>query len=226
MTLASLLGAALSAVLFLSFPVYSGAVGLMAFGVVPLMLFAAFGYGGMRQFLLRIGVSWLSIVIVNGVATAVFNLTGIRSLYVYVCLLVLLMARMLVASMLLSLKRQKTQLPVQLTKNGKTICCMGLYDSGNLLKIPMTGEPVHILAPGLLQKLMGEDCESQYEKIPYHALGTSEGQIFVCQLEQMQIQMGGESKTLDHPWVGRADVALLRGKSYQVILNSEIVDNR
>ncbi len=226
MTLASLLGAVLSAVLFLSFPIYGGAVVVMAFVVVPLMLFVAFGYGGMRQFLLRIGESWLSIVIVNGVATAVYNLTGIRSLYVYVCLLVLLTARMLVASMLLSIKRLKTQLPVQLTKNGKTVCCMGLYDSGNLLKIPMTGEPVHILAPELLQKLTGEDGESQYEKIPYHALGTSEGQIFVCQLEQMQIQMEGESKTLEHPWVGRADADLLQGKSYQMILNSEILENR
>lgn len=224
MAASALLGAALSAVLLIYLPFYWADVCAMAFLVVPLMLFLSFGYNGWRQFVLKIGTSWLCIVILNGVATAVYNLTGVHSLYVYVCILVFLAARLMVAMLLTSVCKQQCQMEVILKNCGRTVCCMGLYDSGNRLQIPQSKEPVHIIAPPLLKSLLADGAQKKGYTIDYHALGTAKGQIRVFQLEQMQIKSTGKCKIYDHPWVGQADDALLQGKSYQVILNAKAVE--
>lgn len=224
MAAAALLGAALSLLCYLVLPWYAGAVAACAFIVIPLMLFLAFGFGGLRLFVIRTGVSWLSIILLNGVVTAVYNLTGIRSLHVYVCVLVLFAARILVGMLLSSVRMQKRQMQLTLTYHGRSITCMGLYDSGNLLKIPDSGEPVHIIHPVLLEHVLHGE-EPDFQMIPYHALGTSEGVIYVCRLDRLRLDDTDHPKVMDNPWVGRAQPGLLRGKSYQVILNSDVVDN-
>ncbi len=224
MAAAALFGAALSLLSYLVIPWYAGAVAACAFIVIPLMLFFAFGFGGLRLFVIRTGVSWLSIILLNGVVTAVYNLTGVRSLHVYICVLVLFAARILVRMLLSSVRMQKRQMQLTLTYHGRSITCMGLYDSGNLLKIPDSGEPVHIIHPGLLEHVLHGE-EPEFQVIPYHALGTSEGAIYVCRLDRLRLDDADHPKVMDDPWVGRAQPGLLRGKSYQVILNSDVVDN-
>lgn len=225
MTAASMLGAIFSALLLLCVPFYAVSICGMAFLVVPLMLLLSFGYDGFRQLFFKIAVSWLSIVILNGVVTAVYNLTGLESLQIYICILALLAARIMVKAFLVSVGKQQNQMELTIENDGKRVCCMGLYDSGNLLQIPQSGEPVHIISPRLLKRLQGENAIEEGQTIPYHALGTAEGKICVYQLEQIQFKRAGEWKILEHPWVGKADEALLQGKSYQVILNAKTVDN-
>jgi hypothetical protein len=101
---------------------------------------------------------------------------------------------------------------------------MGLYDSGNLLAMPQSGEPVHIVAPQTLTELFGEEPKP-LQTIPYRALGTDEGQIGVCRLDQMKIQQKKGTRILEHPWVGSAQESLLRGKTYRVILHAGVVEN-
>jgi len=81
-----------------------------------------------------------------------------------------------------------------------------------------------LFSPRLLKRLQEENAIEEGQTIPYHALGTAEGKICVYQLEQIQFKRAGEWKILEHPWVGKADEALLQGKSYQVILNAKTVD--
>lgn len=224
MTAAAFLGAVLSLLCYLVLPWYAGAVAALAFLVIPLMLLLAFGFGGVRMFVIRTGVSWLSIILLNGVVTAVYNLTGVRSLHVYIGVLVLFAARILVRMLLSSVRMQKRQMQLTLTYHGRSVTCMGLYDSGNLLKIPDSGEPVHIIHPVLLEHVLHGE-EPEFQMIPYHALGTSEGTIYVCRLDRLRLDDADNPKIMDNPWVGRAQPGLLRGKPYQVILNSDVVDN-
>lgn len=60
---------------------YAISVLCTAIGIVPLMVFLAFGRENKKQRMVRILSSWLSIVLLNGVATAVYNLTGLENLY-------------------------------------------------------------------------------------------------------------------------------------------------
>lgn len=225
MLFSALLGAVLSAALLLGLPSYGGAIFGMAFFVVPMMLLLNFGFVNIRQFMLRIAVSWLAVIIVNGVVSAFYNLTGIRSLYIYVGILVLLVSRLLVASLMTSVDGQRRRMQVVLRDHGRSVSCMGLYDSGNLLQMPLSGEPVHIIDPALLQNLWGNDSSKVGQVITYHALGTDRGQISVYCLDEMEVRSEKEKKIYPHPWVGRAEDTLLRGKSYQVILNAGVVDN-
>ena len=59
---------------------YAISVLCTAIGIVPLMVFLAFGRENKKQRTVRILSSWLSIVLLNGVATAVYNLTGLENL--------------------------------------------------------------------------------------------------------------------------------------------------
>lgn len=224
MVAAALLGSVLSLMFYLILPVYVYAVSGIAFFVVPLMLFFAFGHCGIRQFMMKTGVSWLSIVLLNGVVTAVYNLTGIQSLHIYVCVLALLITRILVCMLLASFGMQKRQMQITLTYHGRSVTCMGLYDSGNLLCIPESKEPVHIINPAVLHQVLKEE-EPEFQLIPFHALGTEEGWIYVCRLDELSIEDERCRKIMESPWFGRAEDGLLYGKSYQVILNSAVVDN-
>lgn len=105
---------------------------------------------------MRILSSWLSIVLLNGVATAVYNLTGLENLYLYTALATAGITYVLVKNFVVSVQRQKRQMSVVLYNKTVSVPCIGLLDSGNLLTMPLSGNPVHIADAALLQKLVDE----------------------------------------------------------------------
>ena len=219
MTVSSLIGGACYICLLLSVGYTVSAI-LMALCVIPGMVYLAFGWNGLRTFLLRIGLSLLSVIILDGTASAILNLTGIHSLYLYSCILVLIISQILVKLLISSIRMQKRQMRVTISNCGRSVTCMGLYDSGNLLKMPQTGEPVHIISSDLLKRLLGDETP---QWIPYQSLGMSAGTIAVYKMEHMTIEQENKKGSYDDQWVGRADEMLLKHKTYQVILNSSIV---
>jgi hypothetical protein len=227
MCAAALLGAAGEAACFLLLRGRGRFIAVGVFLLVPCMLLLAFGPAdGVcgRMFWRRLALGWLSVVLLYGVVSAVYSLTGIRTLTVYTVILAFFAARFFVNTLRASVHGLRRQFPLTLCRNGRTVRCLGLYDSGNLLTMPLSGEPVHIIAPQLLGKLLGEESGSP-QTIPFHALGTEGGQIAVYRLDQIRIQKQKETKILEQPWVGRAQESLLRGKPYQVILHAGVIDN-
>lgn len=107
--------------------------------------------------MVRILSSWLSIVLLNGVATAVYNLTGLENLYLYTALATAGITYVLVKNLVVSVQRQKRQMSVVLYNKTVSVPCIGLLDSGNLLTMPLSGNPVHIADAALLQKLVDEN---------------------------------------------------------------------
>lgn len=221
MFLAALCGAVFSAVFLLFGPGYGWAVAGQALILVPLMLYLSFGWNGKRAFFLRIGVSWLSIVILNGVASALQNLIGLTCLTFYACIVVLMLARVLTELLIVAVKRQSRMYPTVFTQGAVSVACMGLFDSGNLLSIPDSGEPVHIVSPAVVHKLGIDDAEG-LRLIPFHALGTEQGWIRVTQVQKLTVRVGKEEKVYCGAWLGVAEETLLAGKSYQAILHSSL----
>lgn len=197
--------------------VYSAVV--MAVFVIPFMLYLAFGWDGWRNFIFRIGLSLLSAVLLDGIISALSNLFGIKSLYLYGAALAFPVAKITVSMLAVSVHQQNCRMRVTFVNCGKSASCMGLYDSGNLLRMPDSGEPVHIASPKLLgQLLAGEPvCE-----IPYQTLGTDGGIIAVYRLESMCIEGKKGKNVYGAQWVGMAQEGLLHNKPYQVILNSAV----
>lgn len=220
MVAAGLFGAVLSALCLILLGNYRGTMAVMAFFIVPAMLVLAFGWPGGRQFVLCVGTSLLSAVILNGVALAFYNLTGITTLNLYVSIVVLITAHFLVKSMLVSVRQQKRQLEVTLTGSGGCVTCTGLYDSGNLLRIPETEEPVHIIAPELMSHLAGTNEKT----IAFRALGAGEGKLKVYRIRALDARQGDFCCHMEPAWVGCGDETLMKGKSYQIILNAAIMN--
>jgi hypothetical protein len=224
MCVSSMLGAASEAVFFLVLPGRLFFVAAGVFLLMPVMVLISFGFVGGRVFLRRLSLGWLSAVLLYGAVSAVYSLTGIRILTVYVAILAFFAARFFVRTLAASVHSLQRQLPLTLCWHGRSVRCLGLYDSGNLLCMPQSGEPVHIIAPQTLRRLLGEESGTP-QTISYHALGTDCGQICVYRLDQMKIQQQKGTKIVEQPWVGRAQESLLHGKPYQVILHAGVVDN-
>lgn len=222
-----LLGSALSTFCLIALHSYRGTMAVMAFFIVPLMLFLSFGWPGPRQFVFCVATSLLSAVILNGTVCAFSNLTGIRNLNLYICGAAFPVAWFLVKSLRSSISQQRNRLSVILTGPGGRVSCLGLYDSGNLLTVPKTEEPVHIIAPELLKQLSGEagTGKMREEVVAFHTLGTQNGQMRVYQIPALEVEMGKSRYRVEPVWVGCGDAGLMRGKNYQIILNAAIIDS-
>lgn len=218
-TVAALTGAVASAGILVIFS-YPFFVVLSAIFVIPLMIRSAFGRQKLHRIIRQTALSWLAVVILNGVATAVEQWSGIKSLTIYVGILVLIISGVLVRMLLKSLKGLSNRMRVVVSHHGKSASCFGLYDSGNHLKMPDTGEAVHIASPELLKKLGVSGIPDRV--IPFRALGTEEGRIRVTRMEQMCVFSGKKSVCCKGVWMGCAEDNLLKNMDYQIILNASV----
>ena len=202
---------------------YAISVLCTAIGIVPLMVFLAFGRENKKQRMVRILSSWLSIVLLNGVATAVYNLTGLENLYLYTALATAGITYVLVKNLVVSVQRQKRQMSVVLYNKTVSVPCIGLLDSGNLLTMPLSGNPVHIADAALLQKLVDE--KTVQKEIEYRALGNPQGKLQVYCMDGMKVETE-PAKFCDwkQVWVGCAENGVLCNKPYQLILHASVAD--
>ncbi len=105
-------------------------------------------------------------------------------------------------------------MPVELNYKGITVTIRALYDTGNLLRDPVTGKPVLIVAADVAEKLTGLSAQ-QLEKpvetmgaipglrlIPYHTVAKNDGFLLALRLQNSKIGK----------WQGSILVAFAPGK--------------
>lgn len=97
-------------------------------------------------------------------------------------------------------------LPLELTRNGKTVALTALRDTGNTLRDPITGEPVLVISPEAAQVLTGLTAAQLRRPldtlgalpglrlIPYRAVGTAEGFLLALRFEEARI--GGKRRSV------------------------------
>ncbi len=90
-------------------------------------------------------------------------------------------------------------LPVELQYSGKCVQLQALYDTGNLLRDPVSGKPVLIVGADVAQKLTGlsrEQLEKPVESmgvisglrlIPYHTIGQPNGFLLALRIKNTKI---------------------------------------
>ncbi len=98
-------------------------------------------------------------------------------------------------------------------------CCeiRGLWDTGNVLKDPLSEKPVCILEQSTIEKLTGEKENLKgFRLIPYRTVGKS-GVMPVFELEKMYIVQ--KKQWIYHPLVGICEEQISEQGMYQMIIN-------
>ena len=98
---------------------------------------------------------------------------------------------------------------------------MGIIDTGNGLRDPVSGKPVSILDKTVARQFLGNVKMSQVRYIPYHSIGKKEGVLLALTIDRMCIHKE-EAYWIQNPLVGVSEEMISAEGEYQMILNPNI----
>lgn len=112
---------------------------------------------------------------------------------------------------------------VILFHRGVTREVRALFDSGNSLKEPISGAPVHIVDLQTAESILTEGgTEEKLRLVPFHSLGKKEGIMTAFECEKMEVIIKGDKIDLGPAYLGIYRGELCAGKKYRMILNRSI----
>ncbi|MGN0107647.1 MAG: sigma-E processing peptidase SpoIIGA [Hominilimicola sp.] len=128
-------------------------------------------------------------------------------------------------------RKNKKYYIMNVTHNDKTVTVTALFDSGNLLKEPITGKYVSILEWDFVRKLFAaeydfSDISDHAEEmklwvIPFNSLGNSSGLLFAFLADNITIPE--EQKTIDKTFIGIYGGTLSKNKEYHALINAGLL---
>lgn len=128
-------------------------------------------------------------------------------------------------------RKNKKYYIMSVTHNDKTVTVTALFDSGNLLKEPVTGKYVSILEWDYVKKLFGaeyefSDIENHAEEmklwvIPFNSLGNSSGMLFAFLADNITIPE--EKKIIDKTFIGIYGGVLSKNNEYHALINAGLL---
>lgn len=92
----------------------------------------------------------------------------------------------------------------------------GLIDTGNRLREPVSGQPVHVASDEFMRRLCPVVKGVLY--IPYQSVGTQSGVLPAVFLDQMQIEQEGKMYCIRKPLVAIASQPLSPSGEYQILI--------
>lgn len=143
-----------------------------------------------------------------------------------------------------SLRAQRRNIyPITLSYQGKVQSAYGYYDTGNLLSDPISGEPVSVIEPELLETMLSGEVieklkhlnENQGEMestelvslktryLPYRTVGREENLMLAITLEDLCIHTPKEVVHISGPVFALSFEPSALGKEYKVLLNSRLL---
>ena len=118
-----------------------------------------------------------------------------------------------------------------MTHNDSTITVSALFDSGNLLKEPITGKCVSILEWEAAKELFDteiefSDIENYIEDmklwaVPFNSLGNSSDVLFAFLADEINIPE--ENKTIDKTFIGLYGSRLSNNEEYHALINAGLL---
>lgn len=128
-------------------------------------------------------------------------------------------------------RKNKKYYVMSVTHNDRTITVPALFDSGNLLKEPVTGKYVSIVEWGEVKKLFDADYEfSQLQShaedmklwvVPFNSLGMRSGMLFAFIADSVAIPE--EKKVIDKTFIGIYGNSLSKNKEYHALINAGLL---
>lgn len=128
-------------------------------------------------------------------------------------------------------RKNKKYYTMSVTHNDKTITVTALFDSGNLLKEPITGKYVSVLEWESVKKLFDLNCdfseitnhaeEMKLWAVPFKSLGNQSGILFAFLADRIEIPE--EKKCHEKSFVGIYDKPLSRNSEYHALINAGLL---
>lgn len=198
----------------LSFSAVSAKKRLRLYGV---FLIQAFGFSGLMSLLETMGMG--KIAVQNGVTYIQIELWQIvlSALGAYVIF------RLCFRDHSLKLEKQRVWIRIQL--GDRILQTLVLKDSGNLLREPLSGKPVVLLAPEIIGNIMPEETKMMLQQedwnveammevltkesivarlIPFSTMGQKQGLTIAVKPDAITVEMGGKMKKPADFWIGIA----------------------
>lgn len=216
-------------VIIIPFP---AAVKLLLFHVAvnSLMIIAGLKISSAGQFVKAFVLLYLSAVVMGG-TVEMFRPWFRYAAFIYAAFAAAYVLFSFLWRMAASLGRQEeTLLMVTLYAGGEEREIKALWDTGNTLTDPLTGEPVSILSPELAREILdmgtksaeqGEETGAGLRFIPFRSV-SGEGVMPVFRGEKMCIHTGEECWIMN-PLLGVSQAELMPGKTCQMILNPGVL---
>lgn len=128
-------------------------------------------------------------------------------------------------------RKNKKYYILNVTHNDRTITVSALFDSGNLLKEPITGKYVSILEWEEAKKLFDaefefSDIENYIEDmklwvVPFNSLGNASDMLFAFLADEINIPE--ENKTIDKTFIGLYGNRLSNNEEYHALINAGLL---
>ena len=128
-------------------------------------------------------------------------------------------------------RAKKKHYIISVTYNDKTVTAAALFDSGNLLKEPVTGQCVNILEWEKAKTLFDldiafEDIENYIDKmrlwaVPYHSLGNNNGILFAFRADTLHIPE--LHKEIRETFIAIYGGKLSKNNEYHALINAELL---
>lgn len=127
---------------------------------------------------------------------------------------------------MVELRRERQHMyQVRVENRGHSKETIGYLDTGNCLRTPEGGEPVHIVSEELWYSL--NVPEGDTIQIPFRTIGNPLGMMEGMKIEKLEIRKEtGEKKILSDVWIARAPFRLTKEGDYEILLHKETFDNR
>lgn len=120
---------------------------------------------------------------------------------------------------------------ITITHRGKNITVPALFDSGNLLREPVTGKSVSLVEWDEARKLFDEPCEFEeliYHAdtmklwaVPYHGVENKSGIMFAFLADSVAIPE--EQRVIEKTFIGLYGGSLSKNSEYNALLNSALM---
>jgi stage II sporulation protein GA (sporulation sigma-E factor processing peptidase) len=188
------------------------------FAIFLLILAAISGMTVMIISLLPLGTES---ILKNGMVY--FDISGKLLFLILICVYPIIC---FVSKFLIKRKNRKIYNAV-IEKSGKSVSISALFDSGNILKEPITARPVVVAEWNSVKCLFENPVEfdlliekaEEYKLwiIPYYALGTGNGRIFAFMADRIIV----DDKVTEKVFIGVTNQKL--SSEYQALLNSELI---
>lgn len=205
---------------------YSIYVVLVFFIQIPFMTGFVLGKEKKRSLHIMLN-GYFFMILVNGVLEALWNYFGEYGSFLFFLLFSCSTVVVAVRIWRNYNQMQKGIFSVELLHGGNRIQEKALYDSGNHLKDPYTGDGVHIISGTTADKLgIGRkemtNVDSYPVYVPFQALGIEKGVLEVYYIEALIVEGEKGRITIQNCPLGVTKENLFEGKNYQIILNEEV----
>jgi stage II sporulation protein GA (sporulation sigma-E factor processing peptidase) len=120
--------------------------------------------------------------------------------------------------------KQNSFCKVTLKNEEKKVAVEALVDTGNGLMEPISGKPVSIMEPNILENLWQDGLPELYRAIPYHSVGKKRGILRGYLVPEALIEVEGVTKICRDVCIGVSEEKIASEGGYQMLLNPQLLE--